>query len=185
MKTHQLRRLMQSSDCTKLFYMTKDAKSWKYKKQSLYKKNDVQGRKQIKVPCWGDLKDSSGCPKNKKTKKQLQAQTCPIHWPFRTSLGKLHPDKQDVSSFIIKQVMRLWSESICKMDKDEKIGSRSKKRPDLCLSAPGLSVWKLWVCVLRQNQFQFASTSHCGVNNGGLVANMQSMMDHDHNDIMT
>lgn len=37
---------------------------------------------------------------------------------------KLHTDKQDVSSSIIKQLMRFWSESICKMDKDEKIGSR-------------------------------------------------------------
>lgn len=77
---------------------------------------------------------------------------------------------------------------IDEMDKDEKIGSRLEKKQTKkkqknkearlmfkCCRSLSLSVWKLWVCVLRQNQFQFASTSRCGVNNGGLVANMHSM----------
>lgn len=49
-----------------------------------------------------------------------------VQWPFREFFGKLHPDKQDVSSSIIKQLMGFWSESICEMDRDTKIGSRSK-----------------------------------------------------------
>lgn len=38
--------------------------------------------------------------------------------------GKLHPHLQDVRSSAIKQVMRFWSESICEMDRDKKIGPR-------------------------------------------------------------
>lgn len=38
--------------------------------------------------------------------------------------------------------------------------------------------------LLRHNQFQFASTRQRAVNNGGLVANMQPVMDHNHT-IMT
>lgn len=34
--------------------------------------------------------------------------------------------------------------------------------------------WELQVCVLRQDQCQFASTRHCGVNNGDLVPNTPS-----------
>ena len=63
--------------------------------------------------------------------------------------------------------------------------NKTQKMARLMFKCSGpLSVWKLWVCVLRQNQFQFASTSHCAVNNGSLVANIQPMMDHNYN-IMT
>lgn len=108
---------------------------------------------------------------------------------FQDCFRKLHPDKQDVSSSTMKQLMRFWSGSIGKdgqrwENRVQVEGKKVARRMFKCSEAPGPSAWKLWVCVLRQDQFQFASTSRCGVNNGGLVANMHSVMERGHNDIM-
>lgn len=75
--------------------------------------------------------------------------------------------------------MRFWSESMWEMDRDQKIGP-GRIMARLVSKCWGLSVRAPPRSVLRHNQFQFASTWQRAVNNGGLVANMQPVMDHNH-----